>query len=86
MRCLYQCYEVGGPWIAENPACPVHGTDAQAKTNKVYLGYECYYNGCDVWRTVVRVFDDEVKALVWKEEFVSEDPNEWREYKEMEIE
>ena len=29
MKCEYQCYEVGGPWIAENPDCPVHGTEAQ---------------------------------------------------------
>ena len=86
MRCEYRCHEVGGPWIAENPICPVHGRDAQAKSNKVFVGYECYYDGCNVWRNVMRVFDDEVKALVWKEEFVSEDPNEWREYKEMEIE
>ena len=53
---------------------------------KVFLGYECYYNGCDVWREVVRVFDDEAKALIWKEEFASEDPNEWREYKRMDLE
>jgi len=24
------CYKVGGPWIAEDPHCPVHGIDAQA--------------------------------------------------------
>lgn len=24
-RCEYACYEVGGPWIAENPSCPEHG-------------------------------------------------------------
>jgi hypothetical protein len=53
---------------------------------KVYLAYECYYDGCNVWHHAVRAFDDEVKALVWKEEFASEDPNEWREYKEMELE
>jgi len=31
VRCEYRCYEIGGPWIAENPVCPVHGTDAQAE-------------------------------------------------------
>lgn len=31
MNCGYQCYEIGGPWIAENPNCPVHGIDAQAE-------------------------------------------------------
>jgi hypothetical protein len=29
MKCEYQCNEVGGPWIAENPNCPFHGYDAQ---------------------------------------------------------
>ncbi len=86
MKCLYQCHEVGGPWIAENPACPVHGSDAHAYVNKVYVGYEYYYDGCSVWRNVMRVFGDETKALVWKEEHVSEDPNEWREYNEIEVE
>lgn len=23
------CYKIGGPWIAEDPNCPVHGTEAQ---------------------------------------------------------
>ena len=52
---------------------------------KVYLGYECYYDYCNVWRKVVKVFDDEVKALVWKEEIQSTN-EDWREYDEMEVE
>ena len=31
---------------------------------KVYIGYECYYNYCDEFRSVVKVFDCEVKALL----------------------
>ena len=34
MRCEYQCYEVGGPWIAENPYCPVHGREAQEEEKR----------------------------------------------------
>lgn len=26
---MCECYTVGGPWIAEDPNCPVHGTEAQ---------------------------------------------------------
>ena len=26
---MCDCYKIGGPWIAEDPDCPVHGTDAQ---------------------------------------------------------
>jgi len=33
MKCGYQCHEVGGPWIAENPDCPVHGYSAQQEEN-----------------------------------------------------
>ncbi len=29
MDCGHECYRVGGPWIAENPACPIHGADGQ---------------------------------------------------------
>lgn len=28
MDCGYECYMVGGPWIAENPSCPFHGSAA----------------------------------------------------------
>ena len=31
MRCAYQCHEVGGPWIAENPDCPIHSREAVAE-------------------------------------------------------
>ena len=23
--CGHECYTVGGPWISENPDCPIHG-------------------------------------------------------------
>lgn len=52
---------------------------------KVYLGYECYYDYCTEWRTVVKVFDDEVKALVWKEDREPAE-REWRDYEEFEVE
>jgi len=52
---------------------------------KVYLGYECYYDFCDVWREVIKVFADETEALVWKEEFNSTE-HEWREYTEWVVE
>ena len=29
MRC--ECYRVGGPFIAEDPNCPIHGYEAQAR-------------------------------------------------------
>jgi hypothetical protein len=29
MSCGNHCYEIGGPWISEDPNCPVHGHEAQ---------------------------------------------------------
>jgi hypothetical protein len=31
VNCGYECHQVGGPWIAENPACPIHGADGQRR-------------------------------------------------------
>lgn len=52
---------------------------------KVWIGYECYYNYCDVFETAVKVFDDEVKALIWKEE-VPGTETEYRNYTEFDVE
>ena len=52
---------------------------------KVYLGYDCHYNGCDTFESVVKVFDDEVKALIWKEDFKATE-TEWRSYEAFEVE
>ena len=52
---------------------------------KVYLGYQCYNNYAEILKTVVKVFDCEVKAIVWKEDFV-ETETDSREYKQMEVE
>ncbi len=27
MTCGFRCHEIGGPFIAENPECPIHGAD-----------------------------------------------------------
>lgn len=53
---------------------------------KVYVGYDCYDNHCDIWKLPVKVFDDEAKAMVWRDDFKSEDPDEFREYEEFEVE
>ena len=31
MLCKHECFMIGGPWIAENPDCPIHGTYAQER-------------------------------------------------------
>ncbi len=37
MNCGYECHQVGGPWIAENPACPIHGAEAQRRDREIDL-------------------------------------------------
>lgn len=34
MTCV--CYTIGGPFIAEDPDCPQHGTDAITRRTKAY--------------------------------------------------
>lgn len=29
-----QCFQIGGPFIAEDPDCPAHGTEAQREERK----------------------------------------------------
>ena len=51
----------------------------------VFICYNCWYDYCDVFKDVEKVFDDEVKALVWKEE-VKPTEMHWRDYESKELE
>ncbi len=31
---MCDCYRIGGPWIAEDPNCPTHGTEARIKRDE----------------------------------------------------
>lgn len=31
---MCECYQVGGPWIAEDPDCPTHGDEARSRATK----------------------------------------------------
>ncbi len=50
----------------------------------VWIGFEVYYDYCNEYRSVAEVFDDEAKALVWKEE-VAPTEFEWRTYQRFEV-
>ena len=52
---------------------------------KIYIGYECYYNYCDEFRTAVKVFDSEAKALLWKDEIEGTE-TDYRTYEEFDVE
>jgi hypothetical protein len=51
----------------------------------VYIGFEVYYDYCNQYETVAKVFDDEVKALVWVDEIKHTD-TEWRTYRKVLVE
>lgn len=48
---------------------------------KVYLCYECDYNGCDVFKNIVKIVDEGEKAVEWCMEIEHTEYN-WREYHE----
>lgn len=55
---------------------------------RVWIGYECSCGVEGEWRRAVKVFDDEVKALVWKAEvepYESWGSEYWRDYQEFEV-
>lgn len=55
---------------------------------KVWIGYSCHFDGgANQWETVEKVFDDEVKALLWVEDPKFEPANyDWRKYEEKDVE
>lgn len=34
MNCGYECHTIGGPWISENPACPIHGDKSKLNSDR----------------------------------------------------
>ena len=32
---MCECYQIGGPWIAEDPSCPVHGSASQGRGDRI---------------------------------------------------
>lgn len=51
MHCGHQCYIIGGPFIAENPDCPVHGTEAQQREScREQQREEIHAILCRVWQ------------------------------------
>lgn len=32
---MCECYQIGGPWIAEDPSCPVHGVQSRGRAARI---------------------------------------------------
>jgi len=45
---MCECYKIGGPFIAEDPECPVHGTEASSHAASSGCGSGAFSGHC-VW-------------------------------------
>ena len=32
---MCECYQIGGPWIAEDPSCPLHGVASVGRDDRI---------------------------------------------------
>ena len=32
---MCECYQIGGPWIAEDPNCPIHGHQSHGREDRI---------------------------------------------------
>jgi len=54
---------------------------------KVWICYHCHSDGAEIWECVEKVFDDEVKALLWSEDSsFKATAYDWRRYVIKEVE
>lgn len=63
--CAHHCFEVGGPFIAENPECPTHGAEGRkAIQNREEVVREIL---CRVWYREISADDgfEEIDDLIW---------------------
>lgn len=35
-----QCHQIGGPWIAEDPSCPIHGQGSVGREQRIEIVLE----------------------------------------------
>lgn len=67
LSCGHECYVIGGPFIAEDPACPVHGTQAQRhELSKEGRNERIKEILCEVWYRSMSADDawDEIEDLL----------------------
>lgn len=46
---MCECYKIGGPFIAEDPECPVHGTEAQIREEECDAAMADMRRELDAW-------------------------------------
>lgn len=64
MRCPYQCHEVGGPWIEENPNCPIHSRAAQDEIEQVRSTAEYWQAKHDAATEVIDILTEALQQII----------------------
>ncbi len=54
---MCECYKIGGPWIAEDPNCPVHGAAAQHERQVQCSQIDDLQEGLDQVQTLEQMKD-----------------------------
>lgn len=57
------CYRVGGPFIAEDPDCPIHGYEAQVREKQEAADREAREEECAELVSRIASLEEEVRAL-----------------------
>lgn len=60
---MCECYKIGGPWIAEDPDCPVHGTDAQRQRDEDDMVRQTLDDRITFLEEMVERQDQQIKML-----------------------
>lgn len=60
---MCECYKIGGRFIAEDPDCPVHGTEAQRERERQELERETLEERVALLERIVDRQSDQIRVL-----------------------
>ena len=58
-----ECYKIGGPFIAEDPNCPFHGTEAQMREEEAAAKEASVQTEIDALKARVKRLEDQLRDL-----------------------
>lgn len=65
---MCECYQIGGRFIAEDPDCPIHGTEAQQTEQQAYDEKNRLFDALDTLDSAIRTAEDlcDIKScMLW---------------------
>ena len=69
---MCECYLIGGPWIAEDPACPVHGYQAQRDAEERERDRQAQEDHLNEMNIQIKAIEQSVQELKCFKEAVGE--------------